>query len=196
MSTIAKAKDFFNRKILRRDKDRWNHQYQSGRWDSLNDLSELGRFSIIAGYAQHLKPNGKILEIGGGTGLLQQRFDQSKYSLYYSTDVSDLVIANAKKYEDEKTKYLVADMKSYIPDQTFDVIIFNEVVYYGLPLEQTLLHFNPYLTEGGIFIVSINGDERNASWHRMMEESSFPKMDQTVVTTSRNTFHITVLKKK
>ncbi|WP_428659983.1 hypothetical protein [Runella sp.] len=41
MSTIAKAKDFFNRKILRRDKDRWNHQYESGRWNGLGDISEL-----------------------------------------------------------------------------------------------------------------------------------------------------------
>lgn len=193
MGIITKASDFFNRKILRRDKDRWNHQYQSGRWNSLGDMSELGRFSVIVGYAQHLKPNGTILEIGGGEGLLQQRFDKSKYSLYYSTDVSDVAIANGRKYEDEKTRYLVADMNTYAPDQSFDVIIFNEVIYYGESVDKTLRHFNPYLNAGGLFIISINNDARIASWHQMMETSIFPVIDKTTVSTARNTFHISVL---
>lgn len=196
MNLLSTTTDLINRKVLRRDKDRWNYQYNLGRWESLGDIQELSRFSVIAGYAQHLKPNGKILEIGAGEGYLQQRFDKSKYSLYYSTDVSDVAIANGKKHEDPKTKYLVADMNSYVPDQTFDVIIINEAIYYGDSVDEVLSRFNPYLEEGGIFIVSINGDERNAEWHTMMENSTFSKIDGTIVKTTRNTFYITVLKKK
>ena len=196
MNLLTTTADLINRKVLRRDKDRWNYQYNTGRWEGLGDIHELGRFSVIAGYSQFLKPNGKILEIGAGEGYLQQRFDKSKYSLYYSTDVSDVAIARGKKHEDEKTHYLVADMNNYVPDQRFDVIIINEAIYYASSVDAVLERFNPFLEEGGVFIVSINGDERNAEWHKMMENSSFPKLDLTVVKTTRNTFYITVLKKK
>jgi len=196
MDLLTSTIDFINRKILRRDKDRWNYQYNLGRWEGLGDLHELARFSVIVGYAQHLKPNGKILEIGAGEGYLQQRFNKTQYNLYYSTDVSDIAIANAKKYEDEKTKFIVADMNTYVPDQKFDIIIINEAIYYGISVDKVLNRFNPYLEEGGTFIVSINGDERNAEWHKMMENSSFAKIDGTTVKTTRNTFYITVLHKK
>jgi hypothetical protein len=68
---------------------------------------------------------------------------------------------------------------------------------YTLRLAHLLAKLLPEnLEEGGIFIVSINGDERNAEWHKMMENSSFSKIDGTTVNTTRNTFYITVLKKK
>ncbi|GAB3168204.1 class I SAM-dependent methyltransferase [Telluribacter humicola] len=197
MSTIFDtAEDLFKRKVLRKDRDRWNHQYAKGQWTTLGDIKELARFSVIAGYAQYLKPNGRILEIGAGEGYLQQRFDKTRYSLYYSTDVSDVAIEMGKKNEDEKTRYLVADMNTYEPDTTFDCIIINEAIYYARSVEAVLDRFNPYLAEGGIFIVSINGDERNANWHRMMDECTYPKIDGTTVIATRNTFNITVLGKK
>ena len=60
MNLLNTTTDLINRKVLRRDKDRWNYQYNLGRWDGLGDIHELARFSVIVGYAQHLKPNGKI----------------------------------------------------------------------------------------------------------------------------------------
>lgn len=195
MSLISTISDLYKRKILRTHKDRWNYQYNLGRWEGLGALEELSRFSVIAGYAQYLKPNGKILEMGAGEGYLQQRFDKSKYSLYYSTDVSDVAIANAKKYEDEKTKHLIADMNTYVPDVKFDVVIINEAIYYGGTVQKVLDRFVPYMEEDGIFIVSINGDERNADWHKMMDECRNKKIDQTVVKTARNTFFVSVVAK-
>ncbi|WP_247233780.1 trans-aconitate 2-methyltransferase [Telluribacter sp. SYSU D00476] len=197
MSTFFEnAEDLFKRKILRKDRDRWNHQYAKGQWNSLGDIKELARFSVIAGYAQYLKPNGRILEMGAGEGYLQQRFDKTKYSLYYSTDVSDVAIEMGRKNEDEKTRYLVADMNTYEPDTTFDCIIINEAIYYAPSVEAVLDRFNKYLAAEGIFIVSINGDERNANWHRMMDQCTYPKIDGTTVIATRNTFTITVLGKK
>jgi SAM-dependent methyltransferase len=197
MNTIfTQAEDLFKRKILRKDRERWNHQYALGQWDTLGDIQELARFSVIVGYTQFLKPQGRILEIGAGEGYLQQRFDPTRYSLYYATDVSDEAISRGKRYENEKTKYLVADMNNYIPDSTFDCIIINEAIYYALSIEVILDRFNGFLAEGGIFIVSINGDPQNERWHQMMEQCSYPRIDQTVVAASRNTFTITVLAKK
>ncbi len=195
MNSVEKISDLYKRKILRTDKDRWNYQYNLGRWEGLGAIEELSRFSIIVGYSQHFKPEGKILEYGAGEGYLQQRFDKSKYSLYYSTDVSDVAIANAQKYNDEKTQHLIADMNTYEPGITFDVIIINEAIYYGHSVQAILDRCAKYLKDDGIFIVSINHDDRNAKWHKMMDECTFTKIDKSTVTTARNTFTITVLGK-
>jgi len=42
----------------------WEAQYASGRWDYLAQLSELARFSVLAGYICHLKPGGAVLDTG------------------------------------------------------------------------------------------------------------------------------------
>lgn len=195
MQLLSSIKDIFNRKILRRSQDRWNYQYRQGKWNTLAGIGELGRFSVIVGYAQFLKSNGKILEIGAGEGYLQQRFDKNCYSLYYATDVSDVAVANGKKYEDTKTKYLVADMNTYIPDTDFDCIVFNEVIYYASSVDFILDRFAPFLRPNGIFILSINGDDKNKKWHQMVETSNYPKIDQTTVYCTSNWFCITVLGK-
>ena len=48
-------------------------EYKSGSWDYLRGPEELPRFSIVAGYCHHFRPNSAILEIGCGEGILQER---------------------------------------------------------------------------------------------------------------------------
>jgi len=191
---ISKATDLFKRKVLRLDRDRWNHQYSAGKWAGLAALDELSRFSVIVGYAQHLKSGGKILELGAGEGVLQQRFNPDKYGYYVATDVSDVAIANAKQFEDEKTVYEVGDINTYEPKELFDVVIVNEAIYYGSSVQKVLDRYANYLKPDGIFIISINHDKgKNAMWHEQMDAVTFRRLDRTVVTTSKNTFVITVL---
>lgn len=191
---LTSVTSFIKRKVFRRDRDRWNHQYAHGKWAGLGALDELSRFSVIVGYAQHLKPGGTILELGAGEGVLQQRFNRDLYTQYVATDVSDVAIAQAKRFEDNKTRFAVADMNAYVPDQAFDVIIINEAIYYGGTVQRILDRYAAYLKPDGIFIVSINYDNgRNDTWHRQLESCSYAKLDRTVISTSKNTFYVTVL---
>lgn len=193
MNLRLQLRDLVNRKLLRRHRDIWNHRHALGKWSSMGDLQELARFSVIAGYVQHLKPGGRILELGAGEGHLQRRFDRSRYSLYYATDVSDLAIARGRRFEDEKTRYLVADLNTYVPDTDFDCIVINEAIYYGRSVQAVLDRLAPFLRPGGIFVICINGDARNAPWHDMLDRCSFPLLDRTVVKCTRNVFQISVL---
>ena len=195
MSVFTQLEDLYKRKVLRRGRDRWNHQYAAGRWDNLADLNELARFSVIAGYSQHLKPSGSILEVGAGPGVLVQRFDKTKYGKYLVTDLSDVAVKAAEaELADEKTFFAVADMNTYVPTEKFDVIIINEAIYYAPSVQSVLDRFAPFLNSGGIFIVSINDDGgRNAKWHVEMDACSYQKIDQTTVSTNKNTFVISVL---
>src|ERR1700739_5169135 len=60
----------------------WEAQYAAGRWDYLAELSELARFSVLAGYICHLKPGGTVLDTGCGQGVLLRRLPVSSYSRY------------------------------------------------------------------------------------------------------------------
>ena len=195
MSIFTQLEDLYKRKVLRKGRDRWNHQYAAGRWDNLADLNELARFSVIAGYAQHLKPSGSILELGAGPGVLVQRFDKTKYGKYLVTDLSDVAVKAAEaELADEKTFFAVADMNTFVPTEKFDVIIINEAIYYAPSVQSVLDRFAPFFNSDGIFIVSINDDGgRNAKWHVEMDACSYPKIDQTTVSTNKNTFVISVL---
>src|SRR5713226_3057428 len=51
----------------------WEAEYQAGGWDYLRDLYELGRYSVIVGYVQHLGDSPRILDLGCGQGLLMER---------------------------------------------------------------------------------------------------------------------------
>ena len=46
--------------------DAWNCQYASGHWDYLANISELGRYAVVASYVGRLRPRGTVLDVGWG----------------------------------------------------------------------------------------------------------------------------------
>src|SRR5262245_15532375 len=108
-------------------KSLWEQQYGSGHWDYLRALGELGRFSVLTGYLQELKPHGALLDIGCGEGLLYKRL-LSQPSLYLGLDISAAAIDKARTVG--AGPFLCADAEQFVVDDTYDVIIFNECLYY------------------------------------------------------------------
>ena len=106
----------------------WEAQYAAGRWDFLAELSELARFSVLAGYIWHLKPGAAVLDVGCGQGVLLRRLPSCSYSRYVGIDVSGSAIAVAQQQQREHSNFLVADCEDYSPAEQFDVLVFNEVL--------------------------------------------------------------------
>jgi len=187
---MNKVVSFIKRKIFRINRDRWNHQYDKGLWDGLKAMDELARFSVIVGYVKFLKPtqNGEspdILEIGCGEGLLQQRLQSQNYKRFIGTDISDLAIQKAAADAgDNKCSYLVADMDTYKPDGQFDLIIFNEVIYYSKYPLKTLQRLATYLKPNGLLIVTINDHKHSADLWETIKDG-FPLLDEATVITSK-----------
>lgn len=130
-------------------------EYLSGAWDYLRELDELPRFSVVAGYCHHFKEKGKILEIGCGEGILQERLCPSKYSRYAGVDISPEAIRRAAYKQDEKTFFVCEDANIYTPEEPFDAIVFNECLeYFDEPL-RIVRRYESFLEQDGIFIVSM-----------------------------------------
>jgi len=141
----------------------WEAQYAAGRWDFLAQLSELARFSVLAGYICHLKPGGTVLDTGCGQGVLLRRLPSSCYSKYVGIDLSGSAISVAQAHGNERSSFLAADCEEYSPAEQFDVIVFNEVLCcLGDPL-RTVERYVRSLKPGGLLLVSLCTAARGSS---------------------------------
>ena len=132
----------------------WEAQYAAGRWDFLGELSELARFSVLAGYICHLKPGGAVLDVGCGQGVLLRRLPSSSYSKYLGIDLSGSAIAVAQNQQNERSAFLVADCEHYAPAERFDVIVFNEVLSCLRDPLRAVERYARSLNPGGIMLMS------------------------------------------
>jgi SAM-dependent methyltransferase len=194
---LNKIQDFFKRKILRDPQARWNHQYAKGVWDSLKNPIEFERQKVCKSFFDTHKPNGSLLEIGCGEGMLiEYIFEGKGYGQYLGIDVSDLVIKNCQKLANERTKFIVADMDNLVLPQKYDVIMFNETIYYASNITQVLTNcIQNILTNNGIFVISIH-QHKNSSEHWKEIHESLQTIDNQQVTNERSTWVIEVLKPK
>ncbi|HLY52431.1 MAG TPA: methyltransferase domain-containing protein [Steroidobacteraceae bacterium] len=133
----------------------WEAQYAAGRWDFLAELSELARFSVLAGYIWHLKPGGAVLDVGCGQGALLRRLQPASFSRYVGIDVSASAISVAQKQQSERGTFLVADCENYAPVERFDVIVFNEVLPCLPDPLHTVERYTACLNPAGLLLVSL-----------------------------------------
>lgn len=141
----------------------WEAQYAAGKWDYLAELSELGRFSVLAGYICHLKPGAAVLDTGCGQGALLRRLPSDSYSRYVGIDLAPSAISVASKLENERSTFLTADCENYSPVERFDVIVFNEVLCCLRDPLQTVERYSRSLNSGGLILVSLCSAARGSA---------------------------------
>jgi len=170
---------------MRGGREKMDSDYAHGKWDYLRGIGELGRFSILVGYCHFLKPGGRILEIGCGEGILQERLDRTRYSRYVGVDVSAEAVDRATaRGGDDRTAFVCADAALWQPEETFDLIVFNECLeYFDDPLA-VVRHYEPALAPDGAFLVSMFTGVETARTLRIWKwlESVYSVEDATRVT--------------
>jgi 2-polyprenyl-3-methyl-5-hydroxy-6-metoxy-1,4-benzoquinol methylase len=164
-----------------RAKEVWEAQYQNGMWDSLNGLGQVGRYSMIAGYLQHFKQGGILLDVGCGEGILQENLRSSSYSRYVGVDISGDAIKRASQRKDDRTSFVEADAISYCPNELFDAIIFNEVLYCIEQPFEVCHRYESYLKKGGIFVSSLFGLSERAHGVRKCLKDKYVILDEVIV---------------
>lgn len=162
-------------------KEVWESQYLNGYWNFLNQLDELAHYSIILGYIRFFKYGGSILDIGCGEGILQEKLTLYDYSKYVGIDISEAAINQASRKRNDKTFFINADAANYAPIESFDVIVFNEILYYFEDPLKVVERYESSLKENGIFIVSLYMTERSlAIWRRLKD--AYLSVDEVQIT--------------
>jgi 2-polyprenyl-6-hydroxyphenyl methylase/3-demethylubiquinone-9 3-methyltransferase len=132
----------------------WDREYAGGELDAYGDLPELARYSLLAGYLQHLGPGLTILDVGCGIGLLRERIDGLPFAHYVGIDPSAEAIARAERLADGRTTFLRTVLP--LPEhERFHVVICNEVLYVVPDPEQMIHELHDAVLPGGHLLLSI-----------------------------------------
>lgn len=164
---LPRARRWLERRLRRRHRrheaqdpaHKWEDEYLRDQWQWLNDLSELGRYGIIAAYVRRLKPGGSVLDVGCGEGVLQEQL-AGAYSAYTGIDFSPEAVRRAGARGDSRTRFAVADATTFTTADRFDVVILNECLYlFEQPVDVTR-RYEALLQPGGVLIVSMYGEAK------------------------------------
>lgn len=171
----------------------WEEQYAGGKWGFLGGLTEVARYSVIAGYIAFLKTNPAILDVGCGEGILFHRYRPLGYARYDGIDLSATALAGLRGLEDERTHFIQADADSYAFEPgCFDVAVFNESLYYLQAPLAVVCRYASNLKADGIFIVSTYLLSRRAVAILAQIKSEYTLLDECQVAHGRQASLISV----
>ena len=177
-------------------RDLWETQYRTGNWRYLEKADELGRYMTLAGYLAHFKPNGAVLDVGCGAGLLFERYQPYGYSKYVGLDLSEAALTKLVPFQDQRTVFVQADAECYQPTESYDVIVFNEILYYLDHPLGAVARYAQSLKPQGLLIVStyVNDAWAMAILHRL--KASYAVVDETRIKNGTKSWLCTVLQPK
>jgi len=139
--------------------EEWNQQHSSSTWRYLAGLEQVPRYAIIEGWRQRLKPSGSVLDLGCGEGVLLQQIPAAVNVNYTGVDLSQVAIIEATKRVRHASleRFICADFDTFDASirSPFDVIVFNEVLYYVADPAATLSRYRRILAADGLVIVSM-----------------------------------------
>jgi SAM-dependent methyltransferase len=170
----------------------WDAQFARGDWDQLYSVGQVGHYMIIVGYVLHYGgPTPLILDAGCGQGRLLSILKLCRLKDYLGVDISPKAIELARSLAVENSRFVVANFEEWEPDSRFDLVIFNESLYYAKDPCKVLRSFQPGLTESGKFIVSLHhyGNHR-AIWRDI--ESKYSVLSAFTVTNDQKRWRWTV----
>jgi len=127
----------------------------------------------------HLRPGGAVLDVGCGEGILFERFRTYGYSKYLGIDISETSLTELIEKQDEKTLFVKADAETYIPIEQFDIIVFNETLYYFHYPLKTVERYSRALKKDGVLVVSTYTASERAMSILQRLKATYSLLDET-----------------
>ena len=156
----------------------WDDQFRRGYWDYLHDLNELSHHSIIAGYFSRIAKEKEMLDVGCGAGILALLLPNVSH--YVGIDISENAISRAQSLSIPAANFLVADAETYEPSRKFDMIVFNESLYYFQKPIQLIYRLSRALKPAGTIVISMYHHANTRNLWRSISKV-FPAVDEVTV---------------
>lgn len=142
----------------------WTSIYDDGYTQLLADAREKERYRSIARCILSREPHDSVLDLGCGSGLLSDYLPVGRYT---GVDVAENAVREAACQH--KGSFVCAAAEVYVPDAAFDVIVFNESLYYLPAPQEVLRRYRAYLTERGRLVVSLYQPPPGHRSHEILE---------------------------
>lgn len=153
----------------------WNNQFRKGFWDYLYTIEEEGHYAHITSLVKKNLPKGRILDIGCGQGVLYNYLEKEILNLdYMGIDIADEAIKIASNsYPNSNFKQLDYEHETLV--NRFDLIIFNETLYYfNQPLKTIKKCIDQNLNANGLIIISMcDFIGHDVIWNRLQKKYHF-----------------------
>lgn len=134
----------------------WDVEFAGGHWDYLRGSSEVARYGIIASFCHCYSNGGSLLDHGCGEGILRRHLNLDHFDQYIGVDLSlDAMNKAGHHHGGHRTKFMVGDVELFEPDNRFDVIVFNEMLYYLKDPAAALTRYKQALNPSGVFVISM-----------------------------------------
>jgi 2-polyprenyl-3-methyl-5-hydroxy-6-metoxy-1,4-benzoquinol methylase len=132
----------------------WDERFENVYCKVLENASEMGRHGVIAEIINRTVLKGNILDVGCGTGILSALVDLKRFQ-YLGIDISEVALRSAKeKRKKPNVTFQRASIESFDPQHQFDVIVFNEVLYY-LDYKNVVKQIAGWVNRSKLIIASI-----------------------------------------
>jgi SAM-dependent methyltransferase len=152
----------------------WDREFARGKW---NCLERFGTDPIYPHLEQHAR-QGHILDLGCGPGTTANELSPAVYQTYTGVDISEVALQTARRRSKEhgrgeRHKYVQADLSSYEPTGSYDVILLGDSIYYLPPKSRpsVLTRYATHLTPSGVFIIKVNGMPKHYPIVLMIDET-------------------------
>lgn len=167
----------------------WDKLYADGCWEFMQRIEEVARYGVVQAYCRAAGiADRKILDVGCGDGSLTSWLALAGYGEYLGIDVSAVAVESAtKKFGNTRTRFRTCNFQSQGVDGKFDVVVFNESLFYFSPVDVVLSKAREALNAGGHLVVSMfNGelkkegykpDARKAIWDEV-DRAGFQTQDE------------------
>jgi 2-polyprenyl-3-methyl-5-hydroxy-6-metoxy-1,4-benzoquinol methylase len=134
----------------------WDAEFAGGHWDYLRGSSEIARYGVIASFCHCYSAGGALLDHGCGEGILRRHINLDHFEQYAGVDLSlDAINKAGHHHGGPRTRFMVGDVEDFEPDRRYDVIVFNEMLYYLEDPAAVVLRYRRFLTPAGVFVISM-----------------------------------------
>ena len=125
------------------------------RWSRTRSLADSGRYGELVEWIRRLAPEGPVLDIGAGDGLLAQAMACLPND-YLGVDFAEETMARMQReLGGPLRRFVRGDATSYVPERRYPLIVLNDMLYY---LEEPVRHaqrFASYLEPEGALLVAM-----------------------------------------
>jgi 2-polyprenyl-3-methyl-5-hydroxy-6-metoxy-1,4-benzoquinol methylase len=140
---------------IKQDKASWEREYQQGLWDRLSSDGEFAHNLVVGGFIRRRAKPYRLLDVGCGSGVILRYLDLNMVTQYTGVDLAQAALdrIELKRPQD---RYVCSSLEEFNPVEKWDVILFNEVLYYTNDPVAHLRKFEKCLYSGGAFVVSMH----------------------------------------
>lgn len=132
----------------------WEQEYQKGDWNRLHGDDEFVRYQVLASYVHRMQSGISLFDVGCGEGVLLRHLNLDFVASYTGLDIAQTALDRIGPRR-RCDRYICSTLEHYLPDEKWDVILFNEVLYYTADPVAQLRKFEQSLKERGVFLISI-----------------------------------------